>query len=266
MTGTKTRFRSLELSGTGDSRNSLSGRGNGNINPSEGSPVALYQRLFGAGFKDPNSAGFTPDPKVMARRSVLSAVTDQRKALDARVGAADKQKLEAHLEAIRDIERRLGQGGTIGGACQQPVLGAPIDHLDVANFPEIARLQIDLLAMALACDLTRVGSIMFARANNYMTFPWLGGVEGGRSPTGGTGWAPGYVPGADRPLSGMVRAGRSDVRINPTEPSAHQLHRRPRAERTAPRPVVPPSGLDGWTIRSTAPFASPWPRARPRVD
>ena len=58
--GTRTRFRSIELSATGDPRNSLSGRGGGNLNPSEVSAAALYQRIFGLGFKDPNSASFTP--------------------------------------------------------------------------------------------------------------------------------------------------------------------------------------------------------------
>ena len=60
--GTRTRFRSLETSASGDPRNSLSGRGGGNLNPSEVSAAALYQRIFGTGFKDPNSATFTETP------------------------------------------------------------------------------------------------------------------------------------------------------------------------------------------------------------
>ena len=82
LIGTRTRFRSLEMSSSGDPRNSLSGRGGGNLNPSEVSASALYTRIFGTGFKDPNSATFTPDPQVMARRSVLSAVTEQRQSLE----------------------------------------------------------------------------------------------------------------------------------------------------------------------------------------
>ena len=105
--GKRTRFSSLEVSAIGDARNSLSGRGGGNLNPSEVTPAALYQRIFGLGFKDPNSATFTPDPQVMARRSVLSAVTDERKALEQAVGAADKQKLDQYFTSVRQLENQL---------------------------------------------------------------------------------------------------------------------------------------------------------------
>ncbi|HMP56216.1 MAG TPA: DUF1552 domain-containing protein, partial [Novosphingobium sp.] len=107
LIGTRTRFRSLETSATGDPRNSLSGRGGGNLNPSEGSAAALYQRLFGTGFRNPNSAEFTPDPLVMARRSVLSGVSEQRQALEAAVGAADRQKLDQYFTSIRSLENQL---------------------------------------------------------------------------------------------------------------------------------------------------------------
>ena len=50
--GARSRFRSLDASATGDPRNSLSGRGGGNLNPSEVSAAAMYQRIFGTGFKD----------------------------------------------------------------------------------------------------------------------------------------------------------------------------------------------------------------------
>jgi hypothetical protein len=59
-----------------------------------------------------------------------------------------------------------------------PEAPALFNHNDPEKFPDVARLQTDLMVMALACDLTRVGSIMFARANNNMLFPWLGIHEG----------------------------------------------------------------------------------------
>ena len=54
-----TRFRSIELSTSGIER-SYSFRAGGSPNPSETSPIALYQRIFGEGFQDPNAAKFTP--------------------------------------------------------------------------------------------------------------------------------------------------------------------------------------------------------------
>ena len=50
--GARNRFRSLEASAIDDARNSLSGRGGGNLNPSETTASGLYARLFGLGFCD----------------------------------------------------------------------------------------------------------------------------------------------------------------------------------------------------------------------
>ena len=48
------------------------------------SPLRLYQRLFVEGFQDPNAAKFKPDPRTMARQSVLSAVQGGSPTVDAR--------------------------------------------------------------------------------------------------------------------------------------------------------------------------------------
>jgi Protein of unknown function (DUF1552) len=171
--GTKTRFRSLEVSAVGDARNSLSGRGNGNLNPAEGSPLALYTRIFGAGFRDPNSATFEPDPAVMARRSVLSSVTEQRQAFEARLGVADKQRLDQYFTSLRQLEKQLDVELTKPEpmeACVVPKkpaempVDAEIEHV-VANH----RLMADLLVMALACDNTRVFNMNFNNGASSLT-------------------------------------------------------------------------------------------------
>ena len=87
--GKGTRFRSLEASCDGDSRSGWSARGSSGQNPSETSPLALYARIFGEGYQDPNTANFVPDPASMVRRSVLSAVSEQRRSLLSAVSASD---------------------------------------------------------------------------------------------------------------------------------------------------------------------------------
>jgi Protein of unknown function (DUF1552) len=171
--GTRSRFRSLEMSSSGDPRNSLSGRGGGNLNPSEVSASALYTRIFGAGFKDPNSGTFTPDPQVMARRSVLSAVTDQRQALEREVGAADKAKLEQYYTSVRQLENQLDVELTRPEpmqSCQVPKsvadlpINAEIEHVILNH-----KLMTSLLVMALACDQTRVFNMMFNNGASSLT-------------------------------------------------------------------------------------------------
>lgn len=172
--GTRTRFRSLDASAIGDPRNSLSGRGGGNLNPSETSAAALYTRVFGPGFKDPNSATFTPDPQVMARRSVLSGVTEQRQALEAAVGAADRQKLDQYFTSLRQLEKRLDveltkpeplQACVVPGA-KPPEMNASGDIEAVMKNHE---MMADMMVMALACDQTRVFNMMFNNGASSLT-------------------------------------------------------------------------------------------------
>jgi hypothetical protein len=171
--GARTRFRSLDLSATGDPRNSLSGRGKGNLNPSEGSPVGLYQRLFGTGFRDPNKAEFTPDPKVMARRSVLSGIADQRKALDARVGTTDRHRLDQYYTSLRQLENQLDIELTKPeplAACKVPGAPAPIQNdAIIEHVVDNHKLMVDLLVMALACDQTRVFNLNFNNGASSLT-------------------------------------------------------------------------------------------------
>lgn len=171
--GTRTRFRSLEISATGDARNSLSGRGGGNLNPSEGSPLALYTRLFGPGFHDPNSANFTPDPIAMARRSVLSGVTDQRHALEKRLGAADKHRLDQYFTSVRQLENQLDVQLTK----PEPLQGCIVPrkpaerqvNAEIENVIKNHEIMADLLVMALACDNTRVFNLNFNNGASSLT-------------------------------------------------------------------------------------------------
>jgi hypothetical protein len=171
--GTRTRFRSLEISAAGDPRNSLSGRGAGNLNPSETSPVALYTRLFGPGFHDPNKADFTPDPAVMARRSVLSAVTEQRQALASRLGAADKAKLDQYFTSLRQLEKQLDVELTKPEPMQACIVPSkPVErpiNPDIENVMANHRLMTDLLVMGLACDNARVFNMNFNNGASSLT-------------------------------------------------------------------------------------------------
>lgn len=171
--GTRTRFRSIEISATGDPRNSLSGRGNGNLNPSETSPIGLYTRLFGPGFRDPNSATFVPDPATMARRSVLSAVADQRKTFKARLGASDKQRLDQYFTSLRQLEKQLDVELTRPEPMQACVVPAkpserPV-NAEIENVMKNHELMTDLLVMAMACDNSRVFNMNFNNGASSLT-------------------------------------------------------------------------------------------------
>lgn len=154
------RFRSIEAGLDGGRDASWSARGANGLNPAEISPVALYQRIFGADFKDPNAAEFTPDPMVMLRRSVLSSVTDQRKALMREVSSSDKARLDEYFTSIRDLEQQMAV--QLEKPAPLPSCSVPPQIEEVAN----GRLTTDtaiihkqfatLVAHALSCGQTRI--------------------------------------------------------------------------------------------------------------
>lgn len=165
--GSSTRFRSIEVATTGAPQNTQSRRSPSVINSSEISPAALYARLFGPEFKDPNAANFTPDPKVMMRKSVLSSVKDQRDRLGALVGATDRARLDEYYTSLRQVEQELELQLTKPApleACKVP--GASPEDLVGTTDIEVAtqnhKLFAQLMAMAIACDQTRVINVSFS--------------------------------------------------------------------------------------------------------
>jgi hypothetical protein len=162
--GTRTRFRSLEVSCTGSTKSSHSQREGNAANPSEVSPLALYTRIFGPGFKDPNAASFTPDPAVVVRRSVLTAVSEQTRRFQRQLGATDRQHLDEYLTSLRELEQQLDlqlQKPAPLAACSLPAkppdtpVGGEVGEVTVNH-----RLFSRILAHALACDQTRVVNVM----------------------------------------------------------------------------------------------------------
>jgi hypothetical protein len=126
----------------------------------ETTPLALYTRLFGAGFQDPNSDNWKPDPSIMLRKSVLSAVKDQRQALMAGVGKTDEVKLDQYFTSVREMENQLAiqlqkpekcEACVVPTAPKETPRSATVDAVR-ANTKALAKL----LAMGLACNQTRV--------------------------------------------------------------------------------------------------------------
>lgn len=170
--GTKTRFRSLEVAATGNATHSYSRRSGAALNPAETSPAALYARVFGPEFKDPNAADFTPDPSVMARQSVLSAVKEQRVDVEKSLGASDKARLDEYFTSLRQIEQQLDielQKPAPLEACSTPA--KPEDVTPGTEIETVAanhKLFATILAHALACNQTRIINVTFSDATSSL--------------------------------------------------------------------------------------------------
>jgi hypothetical protein len=174
--GGNSRFRSLDLSPMkGGATNSNSGLGPGRMNPAEDSAAALYGRLFGPEFRDPNAANFKPDPMVAARKSVLSAVGEQRKAFEGQVGAADRMRLDEYFTSLRQVENQLAlqlQAPPPMPQCKIPDKVPEVEaEVNVETVASNHRIMTKLLTMALMCDQTRVFNMNFNNGASNLTRP-----------------------------------------------------------------------------------------------
>lgn len=174
--GQTTKFGSLEL-GAQVQYSNVSSRisylGPGDPVPPDDDPWGAYDRIFSDLSSDPRSVA-----RLRAQRHrVVDAVLEDYASLSPRLGAGDKHKVDNHLESIRSIEKRLDSPGLLGGSCSLPDMGKPFDIYDNDLYPTIGKLQLDLLAMTLACDLTRVASIQWASTQAGKVFHWLGQTD-----------------------------------------------------------------------------------------
>jgi hypothetical protein len=114
----------------------------------------------------------------LRRKSILDTVAGRFTTLRARVGTEDKVRLDNHLSSIREVETQVlaMQPQT---ACMLPMRPADNFNTQGSNVPEWGKLQMDLMVLALACDLTRVASFMWiAMGSGSATFSWLGHTSG----------------------------------------------------------------------------------------
>ncbi|MEL6181779.1 MAG: DUF1552 domain-containing protein, partial [Myxococcota bacterium] len=160
--GTTSRFRTLDLTADGG-QSGWSAVATGTPAPAQSSPVAFYQRVFGDGFQMGGDGEFMPDPSVMVRKSVLSTVLEQSRDLERELGSHDRQRLDQYFTAVRQLENQLDvllREPPDLPSCVAP--GSPgRDNLaqEITQVVKTHNLMVDLLAIALACDQTRVFNV-----------------------------------------------------------------------------------------------------------
>jgi hypothetical protein len=167
--GGASRFRSLEVTATGDIRDSHSFQGQDAVNSPDVSPVDFYHRLYGPDFQDPNASTFTPNPRIMAQKSVLSGVLEQSRDLNNSLGADDKARLDQYFTGLREVERQLDhqlEKPLPVAACvvPKPPKEDPPNGLDAELVSRRHRMMTDLMAMAVACNQTRVFNMVYANS------------------------------------------------------------------------------------------------------
>jgi hypothetical protein len=142
-------------------------------------PVLAFDFLF-------KQAIVGTDPGAQARAehqrklglSLIDFVNGDVKRLRARVGPFETQKLDQHLEALRALEKKF-QSLSSGSGCRAPTRPSSFANLERYNggepyFDAITNLHIDLLALAMGCDITRFATLVMndlSYAGNPLELP-----------------------------------------------------------------------------------------------
>ncbi len=131
--------------------------------PMELNPQVVFERMFGD--------GSTVDQRAKRRRrdgSILDSLTGSLSKLRAESSTADRVRIDNYTENVREIERRLDiamKASTMAPTDMTVPVGVP------QTFDEHIKLQFDLMALAFQADITRVGTLLFARDLTNRTYP-----------------------------------------------------------------------------------------------
>jgi hypothetical protein len=155
-------------------------RGNARSVPLEDDPKTVFNRLF----MDEDVADAAIEALRKQRKSVLDFVLRDFQRLNDKVGSEDRQKLERHATTVREFELSLEKLGS-DLDCEVPasppdVSLDPVDCVQddrpakcYGDFLTLGRAQMDLLVLALACDLTRVVTLQWSTAESTVFHKWL---------------------------------------------------------------------------------------------
>lgn len=135
-------------------------------------PARVYAELFGTPL---GARQGELEPARRAGKSVLDRVRGDLARLTRRAPHSERTKLEQHATALRDIEKRLSHTAP---TCASPAPPPAFERLKSFGggepfFDAITDLQIDLLARAISCDLTRVATLYLADLTRSKMFAEL---------------------------------------------------------------------------------------------
>jgi hypothetical protein len=148
------------------------------------SPQGVFDRIVGGGLPSAGNMNPTPDPLAERRRalkkSALDYVLENATDLKQRLSVSDRARLDKYLSSVRTLEQRVAAPGMqIVSPMACVPMQRPNDTFGVGNTPPgynrgaHATLMIDLVVMAIQCDVTRVVSFMLDDARSDFVYDFL---------------------------------------------------------------------------------------------
>lgn len=113
----------------------------------------VFQMLF---VDDPQDKAAQRSARYLRQGSILDAVNEQAKAMNQRLSAGDRQKMEQYFTSVREVEKTLQQENAwIGRPRPKVAMKEPKNGTVSQQLP----ILFDLIALALQTDSTRVATI-----------------------------------------------------------------------------------------------------------
>jgi hypothetical protein len=139
--------------------------------PMEINPRKVFERMFGSGGNAAQRIA-----RLEEDRSILDLIRGEAAALQATVGASDRQTLTQYLDNVREIERRIQRAETTQGddalTLPERPSGVPFDY------QEHIQIMFELMALAYQANITRVITFMVSREVSNRTYPQVGVTDG----------------------------------------------------------------------------------------
>lgn len=140
------------------------------------SPSAAVSTLFPSASSSMMTQG--PDKKAFLRQKVAAQRNQDLTALESRLCGEDRQQLQSLQVLWNQVEMQAQSAAMAAAACTAPSVPAGADGgASTDPFPTYVDAMSNVLAMTLACDLTRVSSLQLSHALSPVTHTWLGSSQ-----------------------------------------------------------------------------------------
>lgn len=158
-------------------------------------PQAVFDQLVGA--QRPTPPPSDPDQqRRRARKSVLDFVLANATSLRPSLSTTDRQRVEQFLSSVRSLEQRVNAVIPPSSPCsivtRPSLVAAPGNVPADYNRDQHASVMIDLIVMALACDMSRIVTFMLDDGRSDFAYNFLterrftaSGSSLGTAPVGG---------------------------------------------------------------------------------
>jgi hypothetical protein len=139
----------------------------------EANPRLVFERLFGSG--SPGERAISLQQRREQQRSILDFVMEDAHAMQRRLNARDRDKLDQYLTGVRELEGRIQRAEQFGPVTDPQIetpAGIP------PTYGEHVQMMFDLMVLAFQTDSTRVATFLLAHDGSNRSFKEIGVSDG----------------------------------------------------------------------------------------